>query len=199
MKLRPTDFRKIRNSTVAAVLMTVVGAASLYFTADARKNAQLAQKNSAQQRAELDTKLKQVRDEEIEIKEKSIIFNKLRERGIIGDEQRLEWVELLKNIRDKHQLLDLDYEISPQRPLESTSPNDVAYASAMKLQLKLLHEEDLLRLLCDLRNQANALIAVKSCNISRLALTPEERANSHANLAAICEIDWITLRDPGKN
>jgi hypothetical protein len=69
----------------------------------------------------------------------------------------------------------------------------------MKLQLKLLHEEDLLRLLGDLRNQANALIAVKSCNISRLALTPEERANSHANLAAICEIDWITLRDPGKN
>lgn len=200
MKLRPADFRKIRNSTVAAVLMAVVGATSLYFTSDAKKNAQLAQKNSARQRAELDTKLKQVRDEESEIKEKSIIFGKLRERGVIGDEQRLEWVELLKSIRDKHQLLELEYEISPQHPLEGASTNDFAYyASTMKLQLKLLHEEDLLRLLGDLRNQAKALIAVKSCNVSRLAPTPEERATSHANLAATCEIDWITLRDLSKN
>ena len=35
----------------------------------------------------------------------------------------------------------------------------------MKVQLKLLHEEDLTRLLADLREQASALILVRSCDV----------------------------------
>ncbi|MEF8733370.1 MAG: hypothetical protein V5B40_16140 [Candidatus Accumulibacter meliphilus] len=196
MKIVPADFRKLQASVVLAVLMIAVGALALYFAFAAMKRAEQGRVSIAAQFAEADGKLKQVRNEESEVKQKSIVFNKLQERGIIGDEQRLDWVELLKEIRDKHRLIDLRYEIAPQRMLEGQLGNDfVFFASSMKLELKLLHEEDVTRLLDDLRRQAKALIRVKSCRIERLPATGEQRGGGRANLLADCEIEWLTLRD----
>ena len=196
MKIVPADFRKLQASVVLGVLMIAVGALALYFAFAAMKRAEQARVSIAAQFAEADGKLKQVRDEESEVKQKSIVFNKLQERGIIGDEQRLDWVELLKEIRDKHRLIDLRYEIAPQRMLDGQLGNDfVFFASSMKLELKLLHEEDLTRLLDDLRRQAKALIRVNSCRIERLPATGEQRGGGRANLLADCEIEWLTLRD----
>ena len=196
MKIVPADFRKLQASVVLGVLMIAVGALALYFAFAAMKRAEQARVSIAAQFAEADGKLKQVRNEESEVKQKSIVFNKLQERGIIGDEQRLDWVELLKEIRDKHRLIDLRYEIAPQRMLEGQLGNDfVFFASSMKLELKLLHEEDLTRLLDDLRRQAKALIRVNSCRIERLPATGEQRGGGRANLLADCEIEWLTLRD----
>jgi hypothetical protein len=196
MKIVPADFRKLRASAVLGVLMIAVGALALYFSFAAMQRAEQDRVSIAAQFAEADGKLKQVRNEESEVKQKSIVFNKLQERGIIGDEQRLDWVELLKEIRDKHRLIDLRYEIAPQRMLDGQLGNDfVFFASSMKLELKLLHEEDLTRLLDDLRRQAKALIRVKSCRIERLPATGEQRGGGRANLLADCEIEWLTLRD----
>ena len=196
MKIVPADFRKLRASVVLGVLMIAVGALALYFALAAMKRAEQGRVSIAAQFAEADGKLKQVRNEESEVKQKSIVFNKLQERGIIGDEQRLDWVELLKEIRDKHRLIDLRYEIAPQRMLDGQLGNDfVFFASSMKLELKLLHEEDLTRLLDDLRRLAKALIRVKSCRIERLPATGEQRGGGRANLLADCEIEWLTLRD----
>lgn len=196
MKIVRTDFRKLQASAFAGILMVAAGGLALYVSFDARKSAEQARVQIAAQFAEADGKLKQVRDEESEVKQKSIVFNTLRERGIIGNEQRLDWVELLKDIRDKHRLIDLRYEIAPQRMLDGQVGNDfVVFASSMRLELKLLHEEDLTRLLDDLQRQAKALIRVKSCRIERLPATGDERGGGRANLMADCEIEWLTLRD----
>jgi hypothetical protein len=70
------------------------------------------------------------------------------------------------------------------------------YASTMTVQLDLLHEEDLLRFLADLRASGNAYYLVRSCNLRRTGqaatgttITPRLRAN--------CEIDLITVVDGG--
>jgi hypothetical protein len=82
--------------------------------------------------------------------------------------------------------------MSPQRLLDSNPAGDFAfYLSTMKLQLKLLHEEDLSRLLGDLRSQAKALILIKAATSS--ACRQRRRAcRWPANLLAECEIDWLT-------
>jgi hypothetical protein len=64
----------------------------------------------------------------------------------------------------------------------------------MTVQLRLLHEEDLLRFLDDLRRQARALIRIDSCNVSRLARGIDPTSGTSAQLQAECKIDWITLR-----
>ena len=66
--------------------------------------------------------------------------------------------------------------------------------SPMKVQLKLLHEEDLTRFLADLNEQARALIQVRYCKVTR---QPQGQAGTsgQANLLAECRIDWVTLRE----
>lgn len=196
MKFGQSDIRKIHVSLLAAALMCVSGAAAVLISIERTKTARVAEAAASRDRNEFDGKLKQVRNEENEIKQKSSLFSNLQARGIIGEEQRLDWVELLKDIRDKRRLIDLQYEISPQRALDTNASGGFTfYASAMKLQLKLLHEEDLTRLLDDLRNQAKAMIQVKSCNVSRLPRNSGERGTNPAQLQADCQIDWVTVRE----
>ena len=195
MKIDSTDFPKIQASLIAALLMTLIGAAAVYAALNSTKTAKLNQVTAQAQRNELDRKLKRIGSEENEIKQDAALFNTLQARGVVGEEKRLDWVELLKTIRDKRRLIDLQYEISPQRPLDAAPSNGfVFHASAMKVQLKLLHEEDLTRLLDDLRQQASALTQVKSCNVSRMPHDVTERG-TRAQLQAECQIDWITLRE----
>ena len=195
MKFSAADLPKIRISLIVAILMIASGVVASIFSLDRTKIAQNAKASAAAERGQFDGKLKQVRDEENEIKQKSSTFSRLQARGVIGEEQRLDWVELLKDIRDHRRLIDLQYEIAPQRALDTPpGSNYTFYASTMKLKLKLLHEEDLTRLLADLNKQARALIQVKSCYISRLPRGPAGPGNV-AQLQADCDIDWVTLRE----
>ena len=194
MKLGLQDFPRLQWSLLAATLMLALGATAVYFAFNAMQTATRERAAAQATWKETDSKLKQVRNEENEIKHKAAIFKALQTRGMIGEEQRLEWVELLKEIRDTHRLIDLQYEIAPQRKLDAATVSGFAfYSSAMRMQLKLLHEEDLTRLIDDLRQRARALIQVKRCDVTRLPYSTN--ASQSAQLQADCQIDWITLRE----
>lgn len=199
MKLGTADFPKLQFSLLLAVLMIAIGAGAVYFSLNWSKSAKLRLMAAQNERSDFAGKLQRVRSEENEIKQKSAIFNDLRSRGVIGDEQRLEWVELLKEVRDQRKLIDLKYEIAPQRSLDAKPINGYNFfSSEMKLQLKLLHEEDLTRLLSDLRQRANALIQVRNCSVARLPRGTTENGTS-AQLQADCQIEWITLHEVENN
>jgi hypothetical protein len=196
MKITQADLPKIQHSLIAAVLMIVLGASAVLYALERAHAAQIAQSVADKAFKEFDGKLKQVRTEENDIKLKAALFKQLQARGAIGEERRLDWSELLNGIREQRHLIGLEYEIAAQRPLDAHSSKDFGfYASTMQLHVKLLHEEDLTRLFFDLRSQAQALIQIKSCKLSRLVNGATERAARQANLLADCEIDWITLRE----
>ena len=195
MKFLPGDLKKLQISLLVCLLMIVMGAAVVFFANGATRSAQHERVTAQAQRNDYVGKLQRVSSEESEIKEKSALFQRLQKRGIIGEEQRLEWVELLKDIRDKRRLIDLVYEIEPQRPLDVAPGAGFTFnVSPMKVQLKLLHEEDLTRFLGDLNEQARALIQVRYCKVTR---HPQGQAGTsgQANLLAECRIDWVTLRE----
>lgn len=195
MKLSLADLHRLRASVMAGVLTFSSGGLLLYFGHQGRESAELARLSAVTLRGEAEGRLQRVRNEENEIKRDALLFYQLQERGVIGEERRLDWVELIEEIRDKRRLLDLRYEIAPQRPLDAGASDDFVFSvSSMKVHVKLLHEEDLTRLLGDLRHQAKALIRVRSCNVERLPPAVAERAGDRANLQAECEIDWLTLR-----
>ena len=68
------------------------------------------------------------------------------------------------------------------------------YASTMKVQLALLHEEDLLRFLADLRESGNAFYAVRRCELNRTG-QPVAGVTMSARLRADCDIDLVTIMD----
>ena len=196
MKLTPSDLPKLQLSLLAALAMLVLAATGAHFAREATRNAQRTHQTLQAERNEIDGRLKRVRGEEQEIKRKSALFHELQTRGIVGEEQRLEWSELLDTIRDARRLPELNYELSPQRPLDATVAGGYAFqASRLKLNARLLHEEDLLRLLDDLRRDARALIQVKGCTLTRLPRGTQETLPP-AYLQADCLIDWITVRGP---
>lgn len=195
MKLNRRDVVKLRFSLAVMLLMLALGLAGAFYAdrqADkARTDFSVAQSAAA----DIDGRLRRVRNEEDEIRRKAALFNQLQVRGLIGEEQRLAWIELLGELRTRHQLLELRYEFSPQQAIEKDSVGTLGlYASRMKLQMRLLHEEDLTRLLDDLRQQAPALIQVKRCDMSRLPTSGGD-VLQQGLLQADCLLDWLTLND----
>ena len=195
--MKPTlaDLKKLQFSLLASLLMLAAGSAAVHFSLASAHAARLALGKVQMERNDAEEKLRRVSSEQREIREKSAQFSRLQEQGIVGEERRLEWVELIHAIRAERQLIDLQYEIEPQRLLESIPGTRFAfYASTMQLQFGALHEEDLLRLVDDLRQRAHALIQIRSCSLSRRPAQSASRDNQ-AQLQAECLIDWVTLHE----
>jgi len=142
-------------------------------------------------------RLARISEEEREVNEKLDVYRRLGQLNILGEERRLEWADAITRIRGERELLDLRYRVERQRLLTSApgKPANVDFfASTMKVELALLHEEDLLRFLADLRNSGNAFYSVQRCVLTRtgqaatgVGITPRLRAE--------CEIDLVTIID----
>jgi len=151
------------------------------------------------ERSENRERLTRIADEEREVKEKLAVYRRLKDLGIIGPERRLEWADAIKRIRAQRDLIDLRYRVEPQQQFASLpgKPGSIDfYASTMKVNLALLHEEDLLGFLADLRASGNAYYAVRKCALTRTGV-PAAAANLAARVRADCEIDFITIVDRG--
>lgn len=188
------DFARIQVSLFVALALALAGA-GLVWLADRDLRQATRQRSDAKARFnEFERKLNQVRSEETEIRDKATLYGRLRERGVIGDEQRLEWVELLRDIRENRRLLDLQYEFAPQQTMEKGADGNYDFKSSlMRMQLPLLHENDLLDLIGDLRGRAKAYIRVRSCKVARIPRGAGSEAGV-ATLNADCEIEWITIQ-----
>jgi hypothetical protein len=193
------EMRKLALPVLAALALLAAGAWLVSSAAEARTRAQ-AQLVAAQAERRLNgDRLARIAEEEREVREKLDVYKHLKRLNIIGEERRLEWADAVARIRNQRELLDLTYRVDRQKLLKSVpgKPGSIDFfASTMTVQLDLLHEEDLLRFLSDLRESGNAYYAVKSCDLRRTGqaatgttITPRLRAS--------CEIDLITVLDRG--
>lgn len=194
------DFRRIRLSLAAAAVMVAAGGAIVY--ASMQLNQAEKKSKAAAQAKRLDSqgKLARARDEELEIKKKIARYNELSARGIFGEERRLDWVEQIRTIKNERKLFDIQYEIAPQQTIDAaTLPGASAsydfLSSTMQMRMKLLHEDDLLNFLDDLRAAAQAYIRVRRCDVERLPKATGEIRGLPPLLAADCTIEWITVRE----
>jgi hypothetical protein len=188
-----SDFARIQVSLATAIAMISVGVGLAWLADQQLRGAVQAKASASSQLQQYEGKLKQVRAEENEIREKSALYSNLRARGIIGEEQRLEWVELIKSIKETRKLIDVQYEFAPQQALERAAlPRFSFRSSTMKLQIKLLHEGDLLNFINDARRQAKAYVRVRSCTVTRIPRSSAATGET-ALLNADCQLDWITI------
>jgi hypothetical protein len=140
-------------------------------------------------------------DEEQDIRNRIARYQQMRERRVIGLEERLDWVEQMTRIRNNRRLIDVQYELSPQKSIDdnalpggAVAGSHEIMASSMRLRMQLLHENDLLGFLDDLRRSVNAHLLVRECLVERTAGATAERGLP-AQLRAECLIDWITIRE----
>ncbi len=199
MSISRQDWRKLRNPILGLGAALVLIGLLISFADQYRQNnetALQAQQNLLNQARQ---KYQSSGLEKETITQYLPIYNNLLASGFIGEEQRIEWIENLRQIHAQNKLFSIDYSIGLQ---ENYKPsfllnlgNFKLNRSVMKLNLYMLHEGDLLALLDGLQEQTTPFI-VRDCEITRPIGTVINTQNISANLKAACEIDWLTLRDP---
>ena len=194
MKLTARDSSKIAwIALLVALLIGLAIAAGLWSTGGTGK-ARAERDAAAARKLEIEKRLGRVRTEEQEIKARTQQFQQMELAGMIGQEKRLEWTELLRDLQHRLRLPGMNYEFGPQVPLESVAGADYAYhSSQLKIQLRVLHEEDLLNFVGQLQKEAKALVVLRGCKLSRLP-GANPAARDAAQLIGECTMEWITLR-----
>jgi len=199
--MNPTsqEFKRLVLPILAFALLIGAGVALIWWSQQVLVGSKRQLAVVSAERAQNSQRLLRIADEEREVKEKIAVYRRLKDLGILGRERRLEWADAIKRIRSQRDLIDLRYRVEPRKPLVSVpgKPGSVDfYASTMRLDLALLHEEDLFGFLTDLRNSGNAYYAIKRCGLSRTGVPPSA-ANLAARVRANCDIDLITIIDQG--
>lgn len=198
MKFERDDFKHLQGGLLLLAASLLISGGAVWLTHRMKQQATQDWRSATAAAQEISAKLSRARSEEQQLRAMIDRFQSLRERGIIGLEQRLDWVETLSRIKGERHIARLDYEFSPQHPVDAgilpgggSAGRFQFMSSTMRLSLALLHEGDLLGILSDLRQSAPALIQVRACHLER---TPTERSDG-ANLMAECTLEWITLKE----
>jgi len=198
VRLTRAEARQLALPAFAALAMAAGGAMLIYTAGQSVQAAQRSLGAAQAERKQNVDRLARIAEEEREVKEKLDVYARLKQLNIIGEERRLEWADTITRIRTQRELLDVRYRVERQKLLASApgKPANVDfYASTMKVELALLHEEDLLRFLSDLRASGNAYYSVQRCVLSRTGQAATGGAAMAPRLQAQCEIDLITVMD----
>jgi hypothetical protein len=200
MSLEKQDWQKLKAPLLilAAVTLAVISlfGAAYYFNQNQEVALQNQQNllNAARQRYQLSGAEKDM------IVDYLPKYQMLISKGFVGEEQRIEWVEHLRQQHKTQKLFGIKYSISPQ---EKYTPAFAANLggftmnrSLMKLELDMLHEGDLLRLTEALNAENSAPFILRDCEINRLNPGSQLSNQLTANMHALCELDWLTLREP---
>ena len=133
-------------------------------------------------------------------------FKKLKENFVIGDENRLSWVEVVQKVADSRKIASVEYDIASQVLLDKKTL-DTKYAgidvfkSVMSLEMKFIHEGDLFVMLNALKDEAKGLVAVDKCDVELINKDVNEGIigqNTTDNMSAYCQLSWYTLKKASK-
>lgn len=124
-------------------------------------------------------------------------FVDLYRQGIIGPEHRLNWIETLRLSSDRIKLFALNYHIYPQQRYVTDFSIELGhfllYDSTMKLNISMLHEGDLLRLIDDLNKHAIGLFTITECKFMRPSSMLVQQRDG-VNVKADCWLRWLNIR-----
>lgn len=192
MKFERHDLNKLQWYALLAIVAIALAGVAGWWSLGSTGKARVERDAAAKQKTQIEQRLGQVRTEEQDIKTRTLQFQQMEVAGMTGPEKRLDWTEMLRELQRQLRLPGMTYEFGPQVALETGAAVGYAYhSSQLKIQLRLLHEEDLLNFIAHLQRDAKALVLVRQCKVSRLA--GGNQADG-AQLAAECTMEWITLR-----
>jgi hypothetical protein len=196
MKVSRPLWRDLAPHGAALLFVLTVGLALVWTTRQALVRDNRALGAAQAERRQAAERLARVAQEERDVHDHVRLYVRLKDLRILGEEQRLEWVEALERIRAARELGELRYQVERRRVLK-TLPGKPAldlHSSNMKLELSVLHEGDLIGFLQDLRASGNAYYSVRQCSIARIA-NAEQAAPLAPRLRAVCQVELITLAE----
>lgn len=198
--MRTIDWRALRGSIVLVAVALAIGAAA---AGSALRFQTEALRGYDRQKERLDAILSRYRtigEQKRSIEAWLPAFRSLQADGVVGEEQRLEWIEALRAAAARVDLPSLRYRIEPRTAHQVGPGLDTggfdAFSTVVRLETGLLHEGDLERLIGELANADAGLFRIERCDIRRTGPDFVMRPGA-ANLTAQCDLRWITLARSG--
>jgi hypothetical protein len=133
-------------------------------------------------------------------------FKQLKDNSVIGDENRLSWVEVVQKAAQSRGMATVKYSISNQvlqekKSLDKRYKGIDVFKSTMSLDMKFMHEGDLFAMLNALRSHARGLSVVDKCDVELINKSGLEQLSAEMareNMRAYCELSWYTLKKASK-
>ena len=198
MRSETIDWSVIRNALIGLVVSIIISSGlvvgSIYFKSVMQQE---FNRNNAEFQ-NISRRYLAVDEEERLIIEYFPSFRELHQQGIIGEEHRLDWLEVLRDLGSSLKLSGLSYTIESQKPYAPSFAVNLSsyglFRSTMRLNMQLLHEGDLFNLLEALNRQALGSFTVSSCRLNNNVVDDSSSDANRSNVTAECSLDWLTLR-----
>jgi len=197
MKSEIIDWKILRGALILLVLSISISGSLVYGANYFRQQMQMEFNRANAAFRAISTRYLTVDEEEKLVRSYLPRFVQLYQGGIIGNEQRLNWIEVLRAIGDEYKIPSLSYQIESQQVYTPGYPLNMGRyrlnSSNMLLIMQLLHEGDLFRIFEKLNENAKGSYTLKSCNISQSVQGISEIGNA-ANVLVRCELQWFTIQ-----
>jgi type II secretory pathway pseudopilin PulG len=195
MRFSADDLGKIKWSLLTCLLSTGIAVGLINYSASTQKQS-LRQLQQAQK--QLNTAREQLLTAQSDLENMSsyqLEYDALVTQKVIGNEQRLDWIEGLDNLRKQGLLPDFKYTIGPQSSYAPNPPlnagNFALTLSPMSMELDLLHEGQLLNFFGALSRQMPGWFLLDKCALSRSSAAEDGGVMLKAN----CSGGWFTMKN----
>lgn len=198
MNVTRDDLKRLRMPLSAAIVLLVLSAGSLIASGYYLDGARGVQDATRVTRVAAQERVLRVAEEEREIRDDLVYYEQMRQRGVVGEQSRLDWIETIARIKNDRKLFEIRYNFDAQRPLDypgmvPTSAADFV-VSRLRLDMLLLHEGDLLNFLADLQAGIKAHVSVRNCTVTRVERGAPGATTLQPRLRAECQVDLISVR-----
>jgi len=199
MRLTGADLKALRYPLLALAAALLASAALVFFSRqelDQEKSRYASQQGVLREARE---QLHKSGDEKDRILRYRASFIALQQRGFVGEEQRINWVDALRAASLNLKMFGVNYQIEAQQPYGAPLVTDAgpyrAHQSLMKISLGLLHEEDLMRFVNALAEQQAGIFTLRECSLQRQSAGKVENARVSPNLQADCSLAWLSISE----
>lgn len=188
--------RKLALPAMIALALVGVGVAAVVSAQAFAARAQIERQQAGKQLIDARQRLASVQSEALQIDERAARYESLVRRGVVGDENRLDWIEALERARAAAGMQHLRYTFAAPQTLEATA-GVRTQASLITVDGEVPHEGHLLDFLDNLARAMRPHLSVRACTLARKSANATSTATTaDAGLQVQCQFALITLIDP---
>ena len=194
MSFSSADIKELKWSLLSFALSLALAAVLVNYSANFQHQALQDRQTAQRQLIEARNQLYAAQNDQQNMASYQLEYEALQKEKVIGNEQRLDWIEGLEKLRAMGLVLDFKYSISPQQAYVPAPPLDsdgfALNFSPMTLQIDLLHEEQLLHLFSALHTHTMGWFMLDHCSLSGA----ETQGEAVSALKAECAGGWLTMK-----
>ncbi len=199
MNIVRDDLKRLRLPLALAVVLLALGIAGLVMSDYYLDGAKGVRDANRQSRVAAQERVSKVSEEDREIRENLVYYEQMRRHGMMGEQNRLDWIDSIAKIKSDRKLFEIKYSIEAQKSLDypglAAAGSTEFVVSRMRLEMMLLHEEDLLDFLNDLQAAGKAHVAVRHCSVTRVERGAAPTATAlQPRLHAECQVDLVSVK-----